>query len=216
MRGLTNLDLGGRLSALGTRLNIPWLVENPLVFRYYHRVARETAPGVLTAFESVFPDAVRYADIGAGSGAYAAEAQRRGHPVEACEYSRLGRAIARMQGVRCGSLDLTRDPPALLRGPCDLAFSFEVAQQVPEQLGMRLVSFLSKQAPLIVFSSAQPGQGGVGVQNARPRQYWIDAFHEVGMRHRDDLSEALVEAFMRAGVKAYWLRENVIVLHAPQ
>ncbi len=208
------LNLGRRISDFGARRDIPWLVENPLTFRYYHRRALENAPGVVDAFEALFPDARTYADVGAGAGTYAAEAQRRGHPVEACEYSRVGRAFARVQGVRCEPFVLTRDPPASFVGPFDLAYSFEVAQQVPEPGGMRMVSFLSGLAPLVVFSSAQPGQGGVGVHNAQPKSYWIDAFTERGMHHREDLSGTMAEAFSRAGVQAPWLLENVIVLES--
>ena len=214
MNSPLHLDLGRRISDVGARWDIPWLVENPLTFRYYHRLALENAPSVVDTFEALFPDARRYADVGAGAGTFAAEARRRGHPVEACEYSRIGRAFARVQGVHCEPFDLTRDPPASLVGPFDLAYSFEVAQQVPEQSGMRMVSFLSGLAPLVVFSSAQPGQGGVGVHNFQPKSYWIDAFAERGMRHREDLSKAMAEAFAHSGVQASWLLENVIVLES--
>ena len=211
-----HLNLGRRVSDFGTRRNIPWLVENPLTFRYYHRLALENAPGVVSAFEALFPDARSYADVGAGSGTFAAEARRRGHPVEACEYSGIGRAFARLQGVRSKPFDLTRDPPASLAGPFDLAYSFEVAQQVPEEGGMRMVSFLSGLAPLVVFSSAQPGQGGVGVHNFQPKSYWVDAFAERGMHHRENLSQAIAEEFARSGVQASWLLENVIVLESDE
>ena len=216
MKNPIRLNLGRRTSDLGARWDIPWLVENPLTFRYYHRRALENAPGVVNAFEALFPDARSFADVGAGTGTFAAEARRRGHPVEACEYSRIGRAFARVHGVRSVPFDLTRDPPASLVGPFDLAYSFEVAQQVPEEGGMRLVSFLSGLAPLVVFSSAQPGQGGVGVHNFQPKSYWIDAFAERGMRHREDLSQAVAEEFSRSGVQASWLLENVIVLESSE
>jgi SAM-dependent methyltransferase len=216
MNSPLHLNLGRRISDFGARRNIPWLVENPLTFRYYHRLARENAPGVVDAFEALFPEARRYADVGAGSGTFAAEARRRGHPVEACEYSPIGRAFARLQGVHPQPFDLERDPPASLTGPFDLAYSFEVAQQVPEQGGMRMVSFLSGLAPLVVFSSGQPGQGGVGVHNFQPKSYWIDAFAERGMRHREDLSKAIAEEFARSGVQAPWLLENVIVLESDE
>lgn len=210
------LNLGRRISDFGAKRDLPWLVENPLTFRYYRRLALENAPGVMNAFEVLFPDARRYADVGAGTGTYAAEARRRGHPVEACEYSRIGRAFARVHGVRCEPFDLTREPPASLAGPFDLAYSLEVAQQVPEEGGMRMVSFLSRLAPLVVFSSAQPGQGGVGVHNFQPKSYWIDAFAERGMRHREDLSKATADEFSRSGVKAPWLLKNVIVLESDE
>jgi len=130
----------------------------------------------------------------------------------------VGRAIAAATGRRFVDLDDAiaelGEPPASLVGPFDLAYSFEVAQQVPEQGGMQMVSFLSGLAPLVVFSSAQPGQGGVGVHNFQPKGYWVDAFAERGMRHREDLSQAIAEEFSRSGVQAPWLLENVIVLES--
>jgi SAM-dependent methyltransferase len=205
------LHLGRRLTALGERWGVQWLIENPLTFRYYHRLAAENAPAAVSAFEAVFPEARTFVDVGAGSGAYAAELRRRGMTVVAYEYSRVGRAWARAQRVDCRPLDLTADQPVAVRGRFDLAYSFEVAQQVDERLGMRLVDLLCPLAETVVFSSAQPGQGGAGPRTLRPKQFWIDAFEARGMRHLPALSERWVAEYAARGGSAYWLLENVAV-----
>jgi SAM-dependent methyltransferase len=68
---------------------------NPALFAFYHVVSRESAPGVVAAVADTFPHAQSYLDVGAGSGAFSAEARRRGKYVVACEHSPFGRAFAR-------------------------------------------------------------------------------------------------------------------------
>lgn len=203
------------ITALGQRWGVHWLIENPLVFRYYHRVASDNAPAVVSAFEAAFPDARTFFDVGAGSGAYAAELRRRGMTVVACEYSPFGRVWARAQGVDCRALDLEADDPAGVRGRFDLAYSFEVAQQVEEPLAMQLIDLLCRAADTVVFSAAQPGQeGGVGQLTLRLKQFWIDAFKARGMRYAAAKSESLVADFAARGTSAYWLLKNVAVFES--
>jgi len=132
--------------------------------------------------------------------------------VTACERGLVGRLYAKQQGVDVRPLDLTREPVAVVDGPFDLAYSFEVAQQLPEPLGYRLVEFLSRQAPLVVFSSAQPGQGGTEPINLRPKSYWIERFGRTSMTYSERSSHALAERFSAEGVVGHWLIDNIIVL----
>jgi SAM-dependent methyltransferase len=208
--------LGGRVARLGELLGNEWLTYNPLYFRDVNSRSVADAPAVMRALETHFPDAQRLIDVGAGTGAHSAEAQRRGKTVIACEHSATGRRAAARQGVRCSPFDLERDPPVQLSERFDLAFSFEVAEHLPEPLGLRLVSFLSSCAPLVVFSAAQPGQGGTGHVNEQPKRYWIDRFEAEGMPHRAELSAALSESFRREGVKAPYLVGNVMVFGDPR
>ena len=196
----------------GVRWDMPWLVEHPLVFRFYHRLARENAPGVVRSMRVLLPQARRWLDVGAGSGAFAAEARRQGIEVAVVEYSPWGRMAAWAQGIRAGRLDLARSRPTVVRGPLDLAYCLEVGQQLPPALGDRLVEFVAGVAPVVVFSSGQPGQGGVRPVNLRPRAYWIERFERNGMRAQSDLSARLAQAFRDEGVPGEWLAENVIVL----
>jgi SAM-dependent methyltransferase len=201
-----------RIARFGERHGVDWLTYNPLQLRAYHRFALADAPGVIGAIVEVFPDAARFADIGAGSGAFAAEVIRQGRSAEACEYAFSGRLYARLQTVPSRPLDLRRDPPAELHGSFDLAYCFEVAEHCPAVFADRLVEFLSQTAPLVVFTAARPGQGGLGHVNEQEPGYWIERFALHRMRHRADLVERLSEALARHRVLSPWFFENLIVL----
>jgi SAM-dependent methyltransferase len=193
-------------SQLGERLGIDWLTYNPLVFLYFHEYAVADAPTVARTLEEVFPKAGRFVDAGAGSGAYAAELRRRGHVVVAYEYARLGRFIARLQGVDARPFDLAQP---IAPAECDLAYSFEVAEHLPPELGDRLVTFLAASAPTVVFTAAPPGQGGSGHINEQERPYWVERFRNHGMVERQELRDR-VAAGIRAA-RSSWLAANVMV-----
>jgi hypothetical protein len=213
--GWRALDLVAvRASRLGERHGIDWLTYNPLQMLAYHRLAASDAPAFMTVLEQVFPEAGRLADVGAGSGAYAAEGRRRGRAVEACEHALGGRLMARLQGVPARRFDLRHDPPAVLRRSVDLAFCLEVAEHCPPELGDRLVAFLAHLAPTVVFTAAQPGQGGLGHVNEQPRGYWIERFEREGARYRDELTVRLASVFSEEGVRAKWLIDNVMVFQS--
>lgn len=201
-----------RLAKIGARRGISWLEYNPLAFGYFHEKAVADAPVVIESFERLFTGAVSYYDVGAGTGAYAALAKRRGKQVLACERSRLGRLAARVQGVPCVSFELGRTPPADTGGAIfDLAYCFEVAEHVPASLAGRLVDHLVASAAAIVFTAAQPGQGGIGHVNEQPKEYWIREFEQRGMRYRPDLADRLATTWRAAPVSSSWLPDNVIV-----
>jgi|1186.fasta_scaffold00167_2 SAM-dependent methyltransferase len=214
---MTSAD-GSRVRRLLRRLDkrvdesgIDWLIYNPYKMYEFHCFARKDASPVMDTLAQAFPDARCYADVGAGSGAFAAEAARRGRRVVACERSRWGRLMARQQGVDCRSFELTDEPPADLPGPFDLAYCFEVAEHVPEQLADRLVGFLAGLSDTIVFTAAPPGQGGTGHVNEQPMSYWIEKFARHGIRHDGERTQAMQAAFERSGVWAPWLISNVNV-----
>ena len=207
--------VGARLSRLGEWLGVERLIYNPLTFRNFHRVAVYSAPGGASTFHRIFPSAKRYLDVGAGSGAYAAELTRRSFHCIACEHSPVARKMAIKQGVDCRPFDLMHDPPANVTGPFDVAYCFEVAEHVPEPLGRKLVEFIASQAPQVVFTAASPGQLGMGHINCHPKSYWIDRFAERSMRYRDDLTAALIAGF-RAEEVAWWLIDNAMVFERSQ
>jgi hypothetical protein len=195
-------------SQLGERLGIDWLTYNPLVFLYYHEHAVVNAPTVARTFEEVFPESKRFVDAGAGSGAYAAELRRRGHIVLAYEYTRLGRLIACLQGVHARPFDLAQ-PVVVEPAECDLAYSFEVAEHLPPELGDRVVAFLAASAPTVVFTAAPPGQGGSGHVNEQERPYWVGRFRNHGMIEREELRDSVAAGFRDA--RSSWLATNVMV-----
>jgi hypothetical protein len=202
------------LSDAGERLGADWLIYNPLRMRFFHRYAKRDAATVIASLESVAPEATTYADIGAGSGAYAAEAVHRGHPTLACERSATGRLLARRQGVVSVPFDLTKSPPASMEvANVDLAYSLEVAEHLRPEMGAALVRFICDLgAPTVVFSAAQPGQGGTGHVNEQPPVYWAEQFAARGYELDNLRTDVLRNALQRGQVTGRWLIDNAMVL----
>jgi SAM-dependent methyltransferase len=186
---------------------------NPALFAFYHVVSRESAPGVVAAVADTFPHARSYLDVGAGSGAFSAEARRRGKYVVACEHSPFGRAFARAQQLDARPFDLEADPPADV-GVADVALCLEVAEHLPPAMGENLVRFLIRHAESIVFSAAHPGQGGTGHINEQPKQYWITLFEDAGAQHDVEASRSLVRRMGRRRIPKPWYESNAIVFRA--
>jgi SAM-dependent methyltransferase len=179
-------------------------------------MALADAPGVVAAILETFPELWRIADVGCGSGAFAAEFQRRGRVVVACEHAVGGRLVARSQGVDVGGFDLDRVPPAVLPNEIELAYCFEVAEHCTPSQGERLVEFIAGLAPVVVFSAAQPGQGGLGHINEREPEYWIEAFGRQGSVVAEAETESLRRRFTDAGLDAPWFAANAQVFISPR
>src|SRR5829696_2181072 len=82
------------VSRIGEAIGSDALTYNYGVFLSFHRAALRNAPHFADAVLAAFPQTRRIADIGCGSGGYAAEFKRRGLDVVACEYSPRGRRWA--------------------------------------------------------------------------------------------------------------------------
>ena len=206
--------LGSLLADVGDRWSIPWLSYNPANFLWWHGAELSSAPAVARILDTTFPDAKRFADVGAGTGVFAAALARRGREVLACERDPFGRWLARRQGLDAVPFDLSRRPPTAFAAPVDVAFCFEVAEHLPPELGDRLVAFLSVLAPTIVFTAALPGQGGRGHLNEQPRAYWLERFAMHG-GHEDRGLTARLSAELAALRAVPWLASNVMVVRMP-
>ena len=202
--------LGRRISLLGERFGSDFLIYNPLVMLRFHEESSGNAPKVAGVMFEVFPKAERILDVGSGSGAFAAELQRRGCSVVACERSFVGRLIASRQRVDCRPFDLRRSPPAPIEGVFDLVTCFEVGEHLPPKLGDRLVEFICAHAKEVAFTAAHPGQGGTGHINEQPKEYWIERFKRHGFCFDDAKTANLSLAFCESAAAA-WFAANICV-----
>ena len=168
--------LGFEIERFGDRLGVDFLRYNPVVFKMYDRLAVRDSPAIVSALRAHFPGACRVIDVGAGSGAFAAEARRQGLTATAIERSRHGRRLAKRHGIRALHFDLRATPPTTVEGRLDLAYCFEVAGHIPSELADELVDFLCQLAPAVAFTAASPGQGGTGHINEQPAGYWTARF----------------------------------------
>lgn len=200
-----------RVSNLGSARGLDWLTYNPIVMWEFHHHAKKDAPGLVAALRDCFPDARRYGDVGAGSGAYVAEARRQGLHAVGWEKSPTGRRLARMQGAQLLPFDLTRTPPGDVQCDFDVVFSIEVAEHLTPELGDRLVEFLVSMAPIVLFTAATPGQGGIGHINEQPHQYWHERFARCGYRVDLAASESLRAGCRRHGTNCGWLDDNAFI-----
>ena len=203
-------SLGGRISWLGEILKNDLLIYNPLTFKNFHRTAVHNAPKVIDALQASFPEAEKYLDVGCGSGAYAAEFLRKGLDIKAIEYSSYARKMAKKQGLDCRKFDLRHNPPCNLDDLFDVAYCFEVAEHIPENLSDNLVDFLVKKAPICVFTAATPSQTGMGHINCQPREYWEQKFYQKGYSLSKNKTETLQKQFKEYGI-VYWLTNNISV-----
>jgi SAM-dependent methyltransferase len=204
---------GDALTEVGERRGIDWLTYNPLRMVHFHRAARRNARPFVRALRTACPDARSCVDVGCGSGAYVAEATRQGLDAIGCERSRAGRLIARLQGADARPFDLTRSPPTRVTGPFDVAYSIEVAEHLPPELGDRLVDVVCELAPLVVFSAATPGQGGIGHINEQPPEYWERRFRERGYEFLPEPTGRLLAVLDEHGTD-FWLFNSRVFARA--
>ena len=73
----------------------------------------------------------------------------------------------------------------------DVAFCLEVAEHLPSNVANSLVKLLTDSSNFVVFSAAQPGQGGTFHINERPLDYWINEFAKCGFDAFDPFRESL-------------------------
>jgi hypothetical protein len=92
----------------------------------------------------------------------------------------------------------------------DLCLCLEVAEHIDESLSDKLIKRLINTSDVIVFSAAQPGQGGHGHINCQPKSYWIDKFEKNNYILDNQATEKLV-SFMLNGVHMGWFVNNVMV-----
>jgi SAM-dependent methyltransferase len=199
-----------RLSRMGERLGISWLTYNPAVYWHFHWMAVYDAPRMAHAVLAEFPAATSLADVGCGTGAFAAEFARRGLRVGACEYAARGRRWARRAGIDAIPFDVSREQPSIPGAPFDIAMSLEVGEHIPPPLADTFVDFVASTGRDVVLTAAHPGQGGQGHVNEQPQSYWIQKFEQRGLRH-DAAASARIAASLRGSDASDWLFQNMMI-----
>jgi SAM-dependent methyltransferase len=92
-------------------------------------------------------------------------------------------------------------------GRYDLAVCLEVAEHLPESSAPDLVRMLTTLAPIVLFSAAVPGQGGVGHINEQWPDYWKQRFEERGFERVDGIRRHI---WNNQRVH-WWYRQNIFL-----
>ena len=176
----------------------------------FERASSKNAPKVATAVLEEFPSLRTLADVGCGTGRYALEFKRRGLEVVGCEYSATSREVAKSRGVTVFPFDLSKSTESLPGHPFDLGMTLEVGEHIPAGLAQSFVRYLTSTSNLIVFTAAQPGQGGHGHINEQPRSYWIDKVSSAGFDLDQTATDRMADRLRSLGAYSY-LSNNLCV-----
>lgn len=149
---------------------------------------------------------MRVLDVGCGPGTYVRALRARGHEAVGVDMDPM---LATSEHLVCADV-LDDDFPAVFAG-YDLTLCLEVAEHVPAQYAERLVAHLVQTAPRLLFSAAQPGQGGAGHVNLQPRTLWLNLFARHGYVEDEAGTQRLL-AFMREGPHMGWFTQNAVLL----
>lgn len=155
------------------------------------------------------PTVSRVVDVGCGEGWWAHE-----FAAHACEV--IGVDGAYVAGSPLGDRflphDLREPLPSHLAGRFDLALCLEVAEHLPAARAGGLVDDLCALAPLVLFSAAIPGQGGVGHIHERWPDYWVGLFDQRGF----EVSGALRWQVWDDARVEPWYRQNLLLAGNPE
>jgi SAM-dependent methyltransferase len=157
-------------------------------------------------------------DVGCGSGNLLAAVTRvaPGVRVLGLENSGAGVESARRRGLPVRRLNIVTAPARALDeaaravGRFDLTVCLEVAEHLPWWHAGRIVRLVAAPADTVVFSAAQPGQGGVLHLNEQPPEYWGARFARLGFGHDAAATTGLQDGLRRLPLPR-WYQENVRV-----
>lgn len=101
--------------------------------------------------------------------------------------------------------DLSR--PFEIKGHYDLAVCLEVGEHLPGSNAPCLVEALTAAAPVVLFSTAPPGQGGEGHINEQWPSYWRGFFDQHGYSMLDPIRPRIRED----DTIVFWYRQNIVM-----
>jgi SAM-dependent methyltransferase len=149
-------------------------------------------------------------DVGCGTGQWLREFKERGvGRVRGLDGRWVPSELLKIDESEFSATDLSG--PIELRETFDLAISLEVAEHLPESSAEGFVDFLTRVAPVVLFSAATPLQGGTEHVNEQWPAYWSSKFTTRGYVTVDVLRWK-IWADTRI---SWWYRQNLLIfVHA--
>lgn len=148
-------------------------------------------------------------DVGSATGLYLKPFADRGITVTGVDNSESATADEVLQVPRklIKTIDITKQP---IDTTADLTLCIEVLEHIDAADAPAAIGHLAATADTIVFSAAQPGQGGVGHLNSQPKEYWEGLLQAEGFE-RDRRDEDYIRIIMASGYHLGWLTNNLMV-----
>jgi SAM-dependent methyltransferase len=164
---------------------------------------------IVPIFLNSFP-ARSVVDVGCGEGSWLSAFMKAGiNDVTGIDGDYVPREALKIPFERFRSADLATLTD--LGRHYDVAVSLEVAEHLREEVGPQFVLMLTKAAPVVLFSAAIPGQGGIHHVNEQWQSYWAGLFREHGYVAVDPIRPVV---WGNRDV-APWYRQNTLVYCRP-
>jgi hypothetical protein len=171
-----------------------------------HADTKYAADRILSILYREFPELHRVIDVGCGVGTFLHSAKAHGAKhIKGVDGEWVNRDELVIVSSEFHSVDL-KYPPQMDES-YDLAITLEVAEHLPKENAEQFVEWLCNLAPVILFSAAIPGQGGVGHQNEAWQSYWAALFERQGFRVMDIIRP---EIWHDQNIY-FWYRQNILV-----
>jgi len=166
---------------------------------------RQSAVGVLKqVVDLVQPKSA--IDIGCGTGTWLSVLKEHGcNPIKGVDFADLPEDDLEISRNEYIVHDLTK--PLKERVSFDMALCLEVAEHIPSSFVDTLVDSLVGASPVVVFSAAVPGQGGMNHVNEQWPDYWSEKFSHRGYVALDVIRPRI---WNNKSV-FYWYRQNTIM-----
>lgn len=185
--------------------------RNPYTAAFYDQIragvqssAAVVVPALMQHLAGQLGRVRRVVDVGCGEGWWAQACADAGCEVIGIDGSYVATSPL---GDRFLPHDLAQPLPAHLAGRFDLALCLEVAEHLPASRADGLIADLCSLAPVVLFSAAIPGQGGVGHINEQWPDYWTSRFNGHGYW----VSGALRWALWEVAAVEPWYQQNLLV-----
>ena len=174
-------------------------------YSWVDRTAERSARAVIPVVaELLRPKSVL--DVGCGRGIWLAVWQSESvHDVAGIDGDYVDRSALAIPADCFIATDLTR--PFDLGRKFDLVESLEVAEHLPEAAADRFVASLALHGDAILFSAAQPGQGGEHHINEQRPEYWRTKFGRFGYRMFDPVRPLVA----KSGQVDPWYKYNTFL-----
>jgi SAM-dependent methyltransferase len=139
-------------------------------------------------------------DVGCGKGWFGKAFADRG-----CRVIGIDGPYVKDRVIDFREADLAQPLPEL--GSFDLVVCLEVAEHLESDRGPSFINELCRLAPVVLFSAAIPGRGGMDHRNERWPGYWVELFSRSGYV----CSAALRWKMWEDDRVACWYRQNLLV-----
>jgi SAM-dependent methyltransferase len=148
-------------------------------------------------------------DVGSATGLYLKPFLNKGIQVTGVDYATaaVDDTVLQIPKQYITTRDITKKPIGV---HADLALCIEVLEHIDAKDAAVSIHHLAECADTILFTAAQPGQGGTGHINCQLKDYWDSLFQTEGFR-RDEQDEAYIKIIMASGYHMGWLLNNLMV-----